>query len=84
LLSENDSENAKDLARRVLALGLGGDVAAIKFIAERTEGRPLQKLEMSGELNGSVLHEMSDEELDARMQELIRDAGYEIVKGSQQ
>lgn len=80
LLLENDSEKARELAQRVLQLALAGDVLAIKFIAERTEGRAMQKVEISGELNAGELRQMSDTELYEQMAQVMAAAGYEVTK----
>ena len=77
LLLEDDSKKAAELAQKVLDLATAGDMDAIRFIAERTEGKPLQKMELSG---GLEYREMTDEEVHARINQLREELRAEEVE----
>lgn len=42
------------LAQKLWALALGGDVAAIRYIYDRVDGRPIDKKELSGTDGGAI------------------------------
>lgn len=54
LLEATDSEQALALAKVLLAKALDGDVKALQLVAERTEGKPSQKVEVSGPDGGAI------------------------------
>lgn len=47
-LEANNYAQAIEIAQALIAKAKSGDVAAIKLVAERTEGKALQKIEHSG------------------------------------
>lgn len=48
LLEEADSTKALAIAKALIEQAVNKDVAAARLIAERTEGKPIQKVEHSG------------------------------------
>ena len=49
-----------------------GDLRAIQLIAERTQGKPMRAVEISGPEGGALeMDHMTDEELDQRINELL-------------
>jgi hypothetical protein len=59
---------AEALAEKMCHLALEGDVHAFSEIADRTEGRPAQAIQMSGSLD---LGGMTQEEIEQKIKELI-------------
>jgi hypothetical protein len=56
------------IAEKLIAKAQRGDVKAARLIAERTEGRPKQKIDMNMGVDGSVdLRLLSDAELEAQL-----------------
>jgi len=53
-----------------------GDVQAFREIADRVEGKPRQRLELSGPDGSQIPIGTSIEDLDRRIEELLRRAGY--------
>ena len=49
---ENGHRAVRMLARRLVEKGLSGDVAALKEIADRTDGRPAQSIQ--ADVDGSI------------------------------
>jgi hypothetical protein len=43
-------------ARQMVKLAIGGDIAALKYIYDRLDGRPMQAVEHSGSVETSELH----------------------------
>ncbi len=71
LLESNDAEAARDVAAALLKRARKGDLRAIQLIAERTQGKPMRAVEISGPDGGALeLDLMTDEELDQRINEL--------------
>ena len=68
LLETADSSEALAVARALIKKAKKGDSKAAQLVAERTQGKPKQKIEMSGSLD---LKSKSDEELKAMLQTLI-------------
>jgi hypothetical protein len=54
LLEAADSKEAKALAIQLLAKALTGDTKAAQLVAERTQGKPSQKVEVSGPDGGPM------------------------------
>lgn len=54
LLEAKDSEEAIAIAVKLIQMARGGDSQSAKLIAERTEGKPLQKVEHSGADGGPI------------------------------
>lgn len=72
LLANNDAEAARDVAAALLKRARNGDLRAIQLIAERTQGKPMRAVEISGPDGGALqLDLMTDEELDQRINELL-------------
>jgi hypothetical protein len=59
LLEATDSEHAKSLAISLLAKALAGDTKAAQLVAERTQGKPSQKVEVTGADGGPVQGEFT-------------------------
>ena len=66
-LIAEDSEKAKQIADRLISLATHGSIAAIKLIAERTEGRPLRNV---GD-GGAKEPQLSKEQINARLAQLL-------------
>ena len=74
LLLSNDSELALAIAKRLLARAKKGELRAIQLVAERVQGRPKRHLEVSGPDGRPLdIHNMTDEELDQRIAELMEE-----------
>jgi hypothetical protein len=72
LLATNDSEAARDVAAALLKRARKGDIRAIQLIAERTQGKPMRAIEISGPDGGALeIDRMTDEQLDQRINELM-------------
>src|SRR5688572_28035520 len=69
-LEAEDLSAARAIAGRLIGSAKQGNLRAIKLILERTQGRPVQKVEMSGP-DGNSLFEMTDEQLDAQIAALM-------------
>jgi hypothetical protein len=54
LLEAQDSAEAGELAKVLLAKAKDGDVRAAQLIAERTQGKPNQKVELTGKDGGAI------------------------------
>jgi hypothetical protein len=59
LLEAADSKEAKALAIKLLAKALTGDTKAAQLVAERTQGKPSQKVEVSGPDGGPMQGEFT-------------------------
>jgi hypothetical protein len=59
LLEAADSEHAKALAISLIAKALNGDTKAAQLVAERTQGKPSQKVEVSGPDGGPMQGEFT-------------------------
>ncbi len=73
-LESDDCRVSRQIANRLLSSAKQGSFKAIKLIMERTQGRPLEKVEMTG-ADGERLFEMSEHELDIRIAELTQELG---------
>ena len=72
LLARNDSEAARDVAAALLKQARRGDIRAIQLIAERTQGKPMRAIEISGPEGGALeIDHMTDEQLNQRINELM-------------
>jgi hypothetical protein len=67
-LTNDDSETAKKIADKLIELAKKGSLAAIKLIAERTEGRP-QKNAADGAKDAGA--QLTKEQVQARLAELL-------------
>lgn len=68
--------NACALATRLYELALGGDLAAMRELADRVEGKPLQRQEVGGPNGqGIPFMNLSREENEKRIMELLAMAG---------
>ncbi len=54
LLEETDSQKAIEIAKVLIQKALDGDTKAAQLVAERTEGKPNQKVEVSGPDGGPI------------------------------
>lgn len=54
LLGAKNSADAKRIAKALIRNAASGDSKAAKLIAERTQGKPLQKVEVTGNDGGPV------------------------------
>ena len=76
LLLTKDSALSEAIAKALLARARAGDVRAIQLVAERTQGRPKQAMEVCGPDGGALeIQNMSDEQLDQRINELLAKLG---------
>jgi hypothetical protein len=72
LLANNDAEAARDVAAALVKRARKGDVRAIQLIAERTQGKPMRAVEISGPEGGALeIERMTADELDRRINELL-------------
>jgi hypothetical protein len=72
LLASNDSEAARDVAAALLKRARKGDIKAIQLIAERTQGKPMRAIEISGPDGGALeIDRMTDQQLEQRISELM-------------
>lgn len=72
MLTAKDSALAETIAKALLARARKGDLRAIQMIAERTQGRPRQAMELSGPEGGPLeIEDMTDEQLDERITKLL-------------
>jgi hypothetical protein len=76
MLEANDGEDAKAIARVLIEKAKDGELRAVQLIAERTQGRPTQAVELSG-IDGRRLEiqNMTDEQLDQRIADLAKELG---------
>ena len=78
LLASNDAEVARDVAAALVKRARKGDVRAIQLIAERTQGKPMRAVEISGPDGGALeIDHMTDEQLDQRINELLAELNNE-------
>lgn len=54
LLEASESGEARLIAKKLIALAKKGDTVAAKLVAERTQGKPMQKVEVSGADGGPI------------------------------
>lgn len=72
LLGRNDSQAARDVAVTLVKKARKGDIRAIQLLAERTQGKPMRAIEISGPEGGALeIERLTDEQLDERMNELL-------------
>lgn len=67
-LIANDSTSAKIIADKLISMAKHGSLAAIKLIAERTEGRP-QRNPLDSQQKAEV--QLTKEQIQARLAELL-------------
>ncbi len=66
-LTKNDSVTAKEISEKLIAMAKHGSLAAIKLIAERTEGTPLRHVAEGG----AKEPQLSKEQINARLAQLL-------------
>jgi hypothetical protein len=72
LLASNDSRAARDVAVALVKKARKGDIRAIQLLAERTQGKPMRAIEISGPDGGALeIDHMTDQQLDQRINELM-------------
>jgi hypothetical protein len=59
LLEAADSERARQVAEAILKKATDGDTKAAQLVAERTQGKPSQKVEVTGADGGPVQGEFT-------------------------
>lgn len=59
----SDRKKATELMDALLDKALGGDMAAIKEVFDRIDGRALQSIDVAAEVSTRTVKEMSDDEL---------------------
>jgi hypothetical protein len=75
LLQADGGRHSWAIAEKLIAKAKRGDVKAARLIAERTEGRPKQKIDMNMGVDGSLdLSLLSDSELEARLIKLLAES----------
>jgi hypothetical protein len=77
LLQADGGRHSRAIAEKLIAKAKRGDVRAARLIAEPTEGRPKQKIDMNigGRIDGSLdLSLLSDSELEARLIKLLAES----------
>ena len=64
--------NLEVIMRKVFEYAVGGRPWAVQFIAERTEGKAVQPVDVavSGGLNVSAIENMTEEEIDAELERI--------------
>lgn len=68
-LTHNDSATAKAIADRLVSMARHGSLAAIKLIAERTEGRPKRNLADAEQKAAEA--QLTREQIQVRLRELL-------------
>lgn len=56
-LKDKDPKRLRKIAETLVTLATGGDLAAIKEIGDRLDGKPAQQTIVTGEDGGAVQHE---------------------------
>jgi hypothetical protein len=75
LLEADGGRHYRAIAEKLIAKAKSGDVRAARLIAERTEGRPKQKIDMNMGVDGSLdLSLLSESELEARLIKLLAES----------
>jgi Family of unknown function (DUF5681) len=83
LLQADGGRHSRAIAEKLIAKAQRGDVKAARLIAERTEGRPKQKIDMNMGIDGSLdLSLLSDSELEARLIESLAESPELLQKAS--
>ncbi len=78
LLASNDGEAARDVAAALVKRARKGDLRAIQLIAERTQGKPMRAIEISGSDGGALdIDHMTDEQLEHRINALLTELNNE-------
>jgi uncharacterized protein DUF5681 len=77
LLTANDGKKAKELAQVLIGRAMRGSVQAAKLIAERTEGKPKQQLDL--EIGFSPADLLTDDQREERLRELKAKEGEDAV-----
>jgi hypothetical protein len=68
-------------AEALLNKAFRGDVQAFRELADRTEGKPRQQMELTGAQGSPLLPaEMSLEQVQARIDELLKKGGYRLQR----
>jgi hypothetical protein len=74
LLEKDGGKEASEIALTVLRKAKDGDLRACQFIAERTQGRPPQALQISGEDGGVLeIRNMTDQQLEQQIAKLLKE-----------
>lgn len=66
LLEAADSGDAIEIAKALIAKAKGGDSLSAKLVAERTQGKPMQKVEVTGENGGPLQARVAIEFVDVK------------------
>lgn len=70
-----DPKRARRIAVQLLDMAEDGDVNAAKLVFERLEGKPDQQIDQSVTIDGTVRHEISRDERERRVAELMGKIG---------
>lgn len=55
VVAQNDSQKLRDLAEKLVALAEAGDVAALKELGDRLDGKPAQQVQVSGDSDAPLV-----------------------------
>ena len=55
VVAQNDSQKLRDLAEKLVSLAEAGDVAALKELGDRLDGKPAQQVQISGDSDAPLV-----------------------------
>jgi hypothetical protein len=78
---ETGKTGRAELARVLVDLAINGrDVAALRYIYDRIDGKPVESIDMAAAVNADVgVTQMSREEREAHIKKLLEELGYAHV-----
>lgn len=53
-IAQDDGKRLRDIAEKLLTMAAGGEIQAIKELADRTDGKAMQAIEASGPEGGPI------------------------------
>lgn len=55
VVAQGDAQKLRDLAEKLVALAEAGDVAALKELGDRLDGKPAQQVQLSGDSDAPLV-----------------------------
>lgn len=55
VVAQGDSQKLRDLAEKLVSLAEAGDVAALKELGDRLDGKPAQQVQVSGDSDSPLV-----------------------------
>jgi hypothetical protein len=72
----------KTVVKKLIDLALSGDVPALKYLVDRVDGKPVETVDMSAEVNADMgITQMSREERTEYIKKLLDELGY-VYRGT--